>query len=448
MISKRNYIHICCTVYTNESPSGSNFTTSAPRCSSSIKFQAAPRPVSHKVPISKPAATRNPGGIPESGSEPIQKFSTSARLYAAPAPLVLLLLTKHVQKVAAVILGRSIRKWWKSLPPNKKQLFREWTRQRRWYLVGAGTGLLVFISLFLLTHLEESPVTGRSRLMVFSRENFMQLAQHASEECIKKYEKLFLPVSDPKHQVVEQVIQYLVQRNQDIDGINSIPWTVHVVASPLNNAFVLPDGKVFVFTGMLDIVDIHQLVFVMGHELAHALIGHAAEQASLSHMVDLLSIFLLTMIWAVCPRDSLAVLGHWVQGRLVQFMFDRPFSRKLEAEADEVGMKLAAKACADVRAAQVFWQMMELNDILSGEPTIPEWLSTHPSHRNRSTHLERLVPEALELRNKCDCPALPDIDPRITFSKTVQLLLERLEKEKSKAQENKKESEITVVSYQ
>lgn len=43
-----------------------------------------------------------------------------------------------------------------------------------------------------------------------------------------------------------------------------------------------------------------------------------AEQASLSHVVDLLSLILLTAIWAVCPRDSLALLGQWVQGKLSQ----------------------------------------------------------------------------------------------------------------------------------
>lgn len=36
------------------------------------------------------------------------------------------------------------------------------------------------------------------------------------------------------------------------------------------------NGEIFVFTGMLQAVaDIHQLVFILGHEMAHALIGHA-----------------------------------------------------------------------------------------------------------------------------------------------------------------------------
>lgn len=43
-----------------------------------------------------------------------------------------------------------------------------------------------------------------------------------------------------------------------------------------------------------------------------------AEQASLSHILDLLSLILLSAIWALCPRDSLALLGQWVQDKLSQ----------------------------------------------------------------------------------------------------------------------------------
>lgn len=52
-----------------------------------------------------------------------------------------------------------------------------------------------------------------------------------------------------------------------------------------------------------------------------------------------------------------------------------------------------SQACADVRAGPVFWQQMELVDNLTGNPTLPEWLSTHPSHRNRSGQMDRLIPQ-------------------------------------------------------
>ncbi|XP_051954913.1 metalloendopeptidase OMA1, mitochondrial isoform X2 [Xyrauchen texanus] len=309
--------------------------------------------------------------------QPAHEFHTSGRLRAVPAPFVWLLL-KPLQKLVAIILGRSIRKWWLALPPNKKQLFREWTWRRRWHLAGSGAGLLFFICLFFLTHLDESPVTGRTRLLVFSRENFMELAQFTSEGYLEEFKEALIPASDPRHQVVERVVQHLAQRNQDIAEISSVTWTVHVVDGPTINAFVLPNGEVFIFTGMLEAVaDIHQLTFIMGHEMAHALIGHAA--------------------------------------------------------------------CADVRAGPVFWQQMEISDQLRGEPTIPEWLSTHPSHKNRVRQLDRLVPEALELRAHCDCPALPTADPRIIFSQSVRLLLENAKKQEIIEEKKEKENARVIL---
>lgn len=52
-----------------------------------------------------------------------------------------------------------------------------------------------------------------------------------------------------------------------------------------------------------------------------------------------------------------------------------------------------SQACVDVRASPVFWQKMELNNQLHEEVTMPEWISTHPSHRNRITYLDNLIPE-------------------------------------------------------
>jgi Zn-dependent protease with chaperone function len=40
-------------------------------------------------------------------------------------------------------------------------------------------------------------------------------------------------------------------------------------------------------------------------------------------------------------------------------VFELPFSRHMETEADEVGLQLAAKACFDVRQAPTFWALME-----------------------------------------------------------------------------------------
>uniref|UniRef100_A0A673TCG1 Metalloendopeptidase OMA1, mitochondrial n=1 Tax=Suricata suricatta TaxID=37032 RepID=A0A673TCG1_SURSU len=323
----------------------------------------------------------------------IRSFHTSPRCQAAPVPLLLIIL-KPVQKLFAIIVGRGIRKWWQALPPNKKELFKESLRKNKWklFLCFSSCGLLFVV--FYFTHLEVSPITGRSKLLLLRKEHFRLLSELEYEAWMEEFKNDMLTEKDARYLMVKEVVYHLIECNKDIPGISEINWTIHVVDSPDVNAFVLPNGQVFIFTGLLNsVTDVHQLSFLLGHEIAHAVLGHAAEKASLVHLLDFLGMIFLAMIWAVCPRDSLALLGQWIQSKLQEYMFDRPYSRTLEAEADKIGLQLAAKACVDVRASSVFWQQMEFADSLQGHPKLPEWLSTHPSHGNRAEYLDRLIPQ-------------------------------------------------------
>ncbi|XP_074923741.1 metalloendopeptidase OMA1, mitochondrial isoform X5 [Chelonoidis abingdonii] len=292
------------------------------------------------------APVQSPNRIPAWDVQIIRLFHTSSSFQAAPVPLLWIIL-KPAQKLFAIVLGRSIRKWWKALPPNKRELFKG----------------------------SETPITGRARLLVFGKEHFMALSEMEYDMWMEQFKDKMLSEIDPRYQVVKKVIGHLSESNQDIPQVSDFKWVIHVVEEPGINAFVLPNGQVFVFTGLLNAVsDIHQLSFILGHEIAHAVLGHAAEKASLVHFLDFLSLILLTMIWAVCPRDSLAVVGQWIQTKLQEFMFDRPYNRTLEAEADKVGLQFAAKA--------------------------------------------------LKIRENCNCPSLPGPDPRLIFKLNTQHLLE------------------------
>ena len=57
---------------------------------------------------------------------------------------------------------------------------------------------------------------------------------------MEEFAELLVPVSDPRHKVVETVVQHLQLRNKDIPEMSDISWNVHVVESPTFNAFVLP----------------------------------------------------------------------------------------------------------------------------------------------------------------------------------------------------------------
>ncbi|POI21630.1 hypothetical protein CIB84_014624, partial [Bambusicola thoracicus] len=93
---------------------------------------------------------------------------------------------------------------------------------------------------------------------------------------MEKYESKMLPETDARYQVVKRVVGHLSESNKDIPQVSALTWAIHVVDEPEVNAFVLPNGEVFVFTGLLNAVsDIHQLSFILGHEIAHAVLEHA-----------------------------------------------------------------------------------------------------------------------------------------------------------------------------
>uniref|UniRef100_A0A8C5QZ11 Metalloendopeptidase OMA1, mitochondrial n=1 Tax=Leptobrachium leishanense TaxID=445787 RepID=A0A8C5QZ11_9ANUR len=320
-------------------------------------------------------------------------FHTSARRNVLLPPYLWIFI-KPAQKLLAIILGRSVRKWWKSLPSNKRQLFKENLKRNKWKLCASVTALGIVFVLFYFTNLDESPITGRSRLLLFRKEHYDFITTCAYESLMEEFKDIMLPKKDPLYQLTQKTVDHLIACNGDLPEVSKVEWVVHVVEKADINAFVLPNGQIFVFTGMLSAVeDAHQLAFILSHELAHVLLDHTAEMASVNHFLDFFLLITLTMIWALCPADSLAIVGQWIQSKLKEYIFDRPFSRTLEAEADRVGLQLAAKACVDVRASSVFWKQMELSETLGFQPRIPEWLSTHPSHENRAEYLDRHIPE-------------------------------------------------------
>lgn len=169
-------------------------------------------------------------------------------------------------------------------------------------------------------------------------------------------------------------------------------WETNVLTSPEVNAWCMPGGKIAVYTGLLEKLKPtdDELAAVMGHEIAHALREHGREKATQSMGVGLAAAIGGALIGSRFGIDP--SLGQNVLGSVGDLAFMRPNSREMEAEADRIGVELAARAGYDPHAAISLWQKME--QVSNGEP--PQWLSTHPSHESRIAELrqyaERVYP--------------------------------------------------------
>lgn len=111
------------------------------------------------------------------------------------------------------------------------------------------------------------------------------------------------------------------------------------------------------------------------------------------------------MIWAFIPKISRAFIVHQVAGIMVSLAMKLPGLRKMEVEADTVGLHLAAKACYDVREVSKFLET--LAKLKRGEERVPNFVRTHPSIKTREKLLNRQMEEIIDFRERlCQCPPL------------------------------------------
>ncbi|KAI3517614.1 hypothetical protein L1887_16829 [Cichorium endivia] len=152
-----------------------------------------------------------------------------------------------------------------------------------------------------------------------------------------------------------------------LEGLN---WEVLVVNDHVVNAFCLPGGKIVVFTGLLEHFRTdEEIATIIGHEVAHAVARHAAEQITKN-------------LWFTIGQ---LILYQFVMPDLVNTMSNLllklPFSRRMEIEADYIGLLLMASAGYDPRVApKVFEKLGQV----SGDSALRDYLSTHPSGKRRS----------------------------------------------------------------
>jgi Zn-dependent protease with chaperone function len=168
-------------------------------------------------------------------------------------------------------------------------------------------------------------------------------------------------------------------------------WEVTVVKSKSANAFVLPNGKIVVYTGILPIAKTEGgLAAVLGHEVAHVVARHSAERASQMLVANTAVSAAMVALAASSRSSSYASEVGAALGLGAQYGVILPFSRKHESEADHMGMFYMAKAGYDPSEAIGLWERME-----AANGTGPwELLSTHPSNATRRARLQEWLPEA------------------------------------------------------
>ena len=241
------------------------------------------------------------------------------------------------------------------------------------------------------------PITERKQLTIFSEQRINAQANAAYEQfrskakLIKKGKDLD-NIKEIGSRIEKAVTAFFSSRNEK-DPTTNFDWDYILVDNKkVKNAWCMPGGKIAVYTGILSVTkNDDALATVMGHEIAHAVAKHSIERQSQALTINLGTQVADVFLGGAISRTR-NTIGQNTGLDILQLGIMNPFGRKQETEADYLGLIFASLAGYDIRESYKLWERMsEANK--GKEP--PQFMSTHPSSKNRITNLKKWVSEVI-----------------------------------------------------
>lgn len=240
------------------------------------------------------------------------------------------------------------------------------------------------------------PITGRQQTLMVSDGEVLSLANQQYQDFMKTAKKSTNAQNTAMVQRVGQKLATAVTNYLKSNGmaaeVKNFSWEFNLVQDKSVNAWCMPGGKIVVYEGLLPVTQNEaSLAIVLGHEIAHAVAKHSAEQLS-TQMRQQQGLQIGTAIaGALGMGQNTQAIVQTVAA--LNFNFGNlKYSRDHESEADHMGLIFAAMAGYDPQVAVSFWQRMSQ---LSGNKPA-EFLSDHPSDATRIRQIQGWMPEALK----------------------------------------------------
>lgn len=222
-----------------------------------------------------------------------------------------------------------------------------------------------------------NPATGRSQLNFMSREREIALGEESKAQLTESYGGAY---GSPATQAYITEIGSRLSALTEADN-PTLPWEFTLLDSEVVNAFALPGGKVFVSRGLVSRLENEaELACVIGHEIGHVTAEHVDERISRQMIVTGAAIAVGVAAqeadeqWV--RQATPLVVGVGATGYLLKF------GRDQELEADQLGMRYAARAGYNP-AGMVGVLTVLREEAGEGSGALDELFSTHPDPDRR-----------------------------------------------------------------
>lgn len=163
-----------------------------------------------------------------------------------------------------------------------------------------------------------------------------------------------------------------------------LPWRFYVVEEEAINAFNVPGGLVYVYSGLIEATGSEdELAAVVGHEIGHGVGRHGTERLTRQYGLSVLA----SLVLGEDPGLLSEIVAEVVAAGAVA-----QFSRSQEFEADELGVRHMASAGYDPEGMVVFLgRLLELRERSPG--AVEQFFATHPDTEDRIERIEDQIEE-------------------------------------------------------
>ena len=192
-------------------------------------------------------------------------------------------------------------------------------------------------------------------------------------------------VEDPEvslyvNQIVERLVKTLPPQ--------PFNFKAAVILHNALNAFAIPGGYVYVFTGLImNLEKEEDLAGVLAHELAHVTQHHVASRLERAQFVTLGSL-LLAIAGVAVGGSSGGALAVGALGAGQSAMLN--YSRIDETEADQIGLQYLVAAGYPPQGMVDGFKVLRQKSWMSGT-NVPTYLSTHPAIGDRINGLQARI---------------------------------------------------------
>ena len=239
------------------------------------------------------------------------------------------------------------------------------------------------------------PLTGRRHTISVSDADILSLSKTQYAKFMASAKK---STNVKNTQMVTRVgrrladaVENSLRTNGYADEVKNCQWEFNLVQDKQANAFCMPGGKIVVYEGLLPYTQNEaSLAIVLGHEIAHAVAKHSAEQITKQQNQSIGTTILGTVLNSAVGSGTGDIVNSIASTGLS--LLNLKYSRKNEQEADYMGLIFAAMAGYDPQNAIPFWQRMAASS--QGAPM--EFMSSHPSDATRIRNIQKWMPEAMK----------------------------------------------------